>query len=103
MAHTHTRSGSTGRGIGPSQRPLPDNTQLSQQTDSLATGDIRTRNPGKRAAAVPRLRVRSHRDRQLFMSITFPGAYDTLPFLSFRTVAIFLLLTHKEGFRYVTW
>ena len=34
----------------PSQRPLPDNTHHSQQTDIYARGGIRTRNPSKRAA-----------------------------------------------------
>jgi len=37
----------------PSQRPVPDNTQQSQETDILAAGGIRTRNPSKRAAAEP--------------------------------------------------
>ena len=49
----------------PSQRPLPDNTQHSQQADIHAPGGIRTRNPSKLAAAIPRLRPRSHRDRQI--------------------------------------
>ena len=40
------------------QRPLPDNTQHSQQTDIPAPGGIRTRNPSKRAAVDPRLRPR---------------------------------------------
>ena len=54
LDHTQThdiRQHSSGRVIGPSQRPLPYNSQLSQQTDRHATGGIRTRNPGKRAAA----------------------------------------------------
>jgi hypothetical protein len=42
--HTHTRYDSSGRGIGPSQRPLPDNTQPSQQTDIYLT----THNPHNR-------------------------------------------------------
>ena len=52
----HSRLDSSGRVIGPTQRPLPDNTQHSQQTDIHVPGGIRTRNPSKRAAADPRLR-----------------------------------------------
>jgi hypothetical protein len=36
--------------IGPSQRPLPYNTEHSQETDIHAFGGIPTRSPGKRAA-----------------------------------------------------
>jgi hypothetical protein len=49
--------------IGPSQIPLPDNTQHSQQTDIHAPGGIQTHNPSKRAAADTRLRPRGHWDR----------------------------------------
>jgi hypothetical protein len=56
----HTRYGSSGRVISPSQRPVPDNTQHSQQTDTHAPGGIRTRNPYKAAAENPRLRPRGH-------------------------------------------
>ena len=45
----------------PSQRPLPDNTQQSQETDILAPGGIRTRNPSNRAAAQPCLRSANRR------------------------------------------
>jgi hypothetical protein len=47
------------------QRPLPDNTQHSQQTDIHTHGGIRTRNSGKRAAAVARLCPRGHWDRHV--------------------------------------
>ena len=47
------------------QRSLPDNTQHSQKTDIHASRGIRTPTPSKRAAAVPRLRSRGHRVRQL--------------------------------------
>jgi t-SNARE complex subunit (syntaxin) len=40
--------------ISPTQRPLPDNTQHSQETDIHALGGIRTHNPSKRAAEHPR-------------------------------------------------
>jgi len=49
--HIHTKYDSSGRGIGPSQRPLLDNTQHSQQTDTHAPGGIRNGNQSKRAAA----------------------------------------------------
>jgi hypothetical protein len=52
----HIRQGSSARVIIPSQRPQPDNTQHSQETDIYSPGEIRTRNPSKRAAADPRLK-----------------------------------------------
>jgi hypothetical protein len=59
----HNRCDPSGRRIGPSDRPPPDNTQHSQETDIHAPGGIRNRNSIKRAAADPRLRPRRHRDR----------------------------------------
>jgi hypothetical protein len=44
----------------PHKRPLPDNTQHSQETDIHASCGIRTRNLSKRAIANPRLRPRGH-------------------------------------------
>jgi len=41
---------SSGRAISSSQRPLPDNTQHSQQTNIHAPGRIRTHNHSRRAA-----------------------------------------------------
>jgi len=49
--------------IGPSQRPVPDNTQHSQTDSHNAPGGFRTSNPSKQAAADPRLRSCGHRDR----------------------------------------
>jgi hypothetical protein len=46
----HDRWESAGPGISPKQRPLPDNTQLSQETKIHAPGGIRTHNPSMRAA-----------------------------------------------------
>ena len=43
-----------------SNTALNHNTQYSQGTGIHAYGGIRTRNPGKRAAADPRLRPRVH-------------------------------------------
>ena len=57
----HGRQESSGRVISPSQRPLPDNTQHSQQTNINAPDGIGTHNFSKRAAADPRLRPRGHR------------------------------------------
>jgi hypothetical protein len=40
---------------GPSQKPLPDNTQHSQETDIRAPGGIPGRNPSRPAVADPLL------------------------------------------------
>jgi len=53
--HQHTRQDSSGRVSIPTQKPLPDNTQHSQQTDIHAPGGIRNHHPSKRAAEDPRL------------------------------------------------
>jgi len=71
----HTQQSSTvgdssGRVISSSQRPLPDNTQHSQQTNTHAPSGIWTHNPSRRAAADLRLRTRSHWAR-LFQNYTF--------------------------------
>jgi len=50
--------------ISSSQRPLPDNTQHSQQTDIHAPCGIRTHNLSMRAAADPRRWQRGHWDQQ---------------------------------------
>jgi hypothetical protein len=50
--------------IKPTQSPLRDETQQSQETDIHDPGGIRTHNPSKRAAADPRFRPRGHWDRQ---------------------------------------
>jgi len=52
--------------ISSSHKPLPDNTQHSQQTDIHAPGGIRTHNLNRRAAADLRLRPRGHWDRLFF-------------------------------------
>ena len=46
----HIRQDSSGRVISSSQRPHPDNTQQSQQTDIHIPGGIRTHNLSRRAA-----------------------------------------------------
>jgi hypothetical protein len=50
----------------PTQRPLPYNTQLSQEIDIHTPGGIQTRNPSKRAAMGLRLRTRGPWDRLLY-------------------------------------
>jgi hypothetical protein len=62
----HSRWDSSVRVIGNSQRPLPDNTQHSQQTNIHVRGRIRTRNLSRRAAVDPRLRPHGHWDRLYF-------------------------------------
>ena len=56
----HSRKDSSGRVISSSQRPLPDNTQHSQQTNIHAPGGIRTHDLSRRAAADLRLRPRGY-------------------------------------------
>jgi len=77
--------------MGPSQRPLPDNTQHSQETNIYAPGGIRARNPSKRVAADRSRRPRSQRDRPDLESSDInplsvhrrrlPAAPDTRPHL----------------------
>ena len=59
------RQDSSGRVISPSQRPLPDNTQHSQQTNIHASGGIRTHDISRGAAPDLRLRQRGHWDRRI--------------------------------------
>ena len=55
-----------------SQRPLPNNTKHSQQTDIHAHGGIRTHNLSRRAAADLRHRPSSHWDRPIQKAQTPP-------------------------------
>jgi hypothetical protein len=55
--------------ISSSQRPLPDNTQHSQQTDIHAPGRIRTHNLSKRAAVDLRLRPRGYWDQHICICV----------------------------------
>ena len=61
----HIRQDSSGRVISWSQRPLPDNVQLSQQTNVHAHGGIRTHDLSWRAATDLILRPRGHWDLQI--------------------------------------
>ena len=69
--------------ISPSHRPLPDNTQHSQQTNIHAPGGIRTHNLSRRAAKDLRLRPRGHWDRhgQYYCSVLFPWS-NTAQYIS---------------------
>ena len=51
--------------INPSQSPIPDNTQHSQQTNIHASSGIRTHNLSRRAPEDLRLRTRGHWDQHL--------------------------------------
>jgi hypothetical protein len=58
----HSRQDSFGRVISSSQRPLPDSTQHSQQTNIHVSGGIRTHDLNRRETA-DRLRPRGYWDR----------------------------------------
>jgi len=60
LRHNHTRQDYSGRVISPTKRPLPDNTQHSQEKDIHGHGGIRTHNSSKRAAGDPRLKGPIH-------------------------------------------
>jgi hypothetical protein len=65
----HTRYDSSGRGISPTQRPLPDNAQHSQRTEMHALGGVRTHNPSMRAAEDTRPTPYGHWDRPVYQTI----------------------------------
>jgi len=54
--------------ISPSQKPLPDNTQQSQDTDIYARGGIQTRISTKQMAVDPDFRQRGYWDRHVYVS-----------------------------------
>jgi hypothetical protein len=68
LKDTHTQSDSFGRRIGPSQRPLPDNTRTHRRQTFMPPDGIQTRSFSKPAAIEPRLRPRGHGDRQRVFS-----------------------------------
>ena len=63
-ATRHSRWDSSERMISSSQRPLPDNTQHSQQINIHAPGGIRTHDRSRRAAVDLHLRPRGYWDWQ---------------------------------------
>ena len=80
----HSRKDSSGQVISSSQRPLPDNTQHSQQTNVHAPGGIRTHDSSRRAAADLRLRPRGHWDRhQIHDNIKFNPTYENKMHIKF--------------------
>ena len=84
MTH-HSWQNSSGRGIGPSQRPSPDNTHHSQETDFHLPRGFRTRNPSKQAAADPRLKRLGHWDRLQILIITPISKLQVLKVRKFKT------------------
>ena len=79
----HSRQDSPGRVISPSQTPLPDNTQQSQQTVINVPGGILNHSLSRREAAALSLRPHGNRDRQIKTKrpvILFPewGVYTYL-------------------------
>ena len=74
----HSRQESPGRVINPSQRPLPDNIQHSQQTNiHHAPAEIRTHILSAQAAVDPRLRPRGYCDRQYMYSTDIKNLLQT--------------------------
>ena len=106
--HNHSRQDSSGREIGPSQRPVPDNTQYSQETNIHASGGIRTRDPSRRPAADPCLRPLGHWDRlQLililqntheshFLQNSWITSESCLRFEFFTVVTVDILMTSRS-------
>jgi len=81
-SHTDTPHvvGSSGRTIGPTQKPQPDNTQHSQQINIHVPGGIRTHNPSKREATDPHLIRRGHclRDAYIYIYIYIYGPVSSV-------------------------
>jgi len=78
---------------GPTQRPLPDNTQHSQEKNFPCPRGIRTRNPTKRAAADSHLRPRGHCDRRNFILNSKISRVGILDFCLVRLIKDFCVLT----------
>jgi len=84
--------------ISPTQRPLPDITQHSQETNIHAlTGGIRTRNRSKWAAVDPRLRPRCHWDRRSSFNDLKKYRKNGVPNGALRDSGIDLFETCKTG------
>ena len=95
--HTHTHT-TVGRApldeLSARRRPLPDDTQHSQETDIHGAGGIRTRNPSKRAAVYPRLRSR------------VPSSYHSVYSLEFGCILFQLMHevnNNKKNTAYFVW
>ena len=85
--------------ISPSQRPLPDNTQHSQQTNIHAPGGIRTHNLSRRAARDLRLRPRGHWDRHIRFYICYSFLCPLRKYCSSRTVNYCVVCGRENLFR----
>jgi hypothetical protein len=88
----HTRDESSGRRIGPSQRPLLYNLQHLQKTIG-AHGGNPIRNPSKRVALDPRLRTGGHRDRRRQKRTTVNSSIPA-------TELVFHTIKHKSSLVY---
>ena len=93
----HTRWDCPGRVIGPTQRPLPDNTQHSKETNIHYPAGIRTHNPSQRVAVDHRLRSRGPWDRHLSnfgsecaLCTEHPRNKPSIPVVSFGSTASFI-------------
>jgi len=82
--------------ISPSQKPLPDNTQHSQQTDIHAAGGIRTHNLSRQATADGRL-IFWIVDDEFFVSKTLelPSICDCVR--DFRSIVMRNIILHVEN------
>jgi hypothetical protein len=86
------RTDSFGRLITSSQRPLPDNTQHTQQTNIRAPGGIRTHDRSRRAAVDLCLRLRGHWDRNVLTSRNIKMCSDYFreaAFMFIRVICLF--------------
>ena len=97
----HTWYDSSGRVISPSQRPLPENKQHSQDTGIDAPGGIRTRNPSKQAAADPSLRLRGHFKPSTFKLNFYITLSSTIRFLTPSVLLNELHISHFSDVRYI--
>jgi hypothetical protein len=102
----HNRYDTSGWVISSSQRPLPANTQNSQQTKIQAPGGIRNHDLSRRTAAELRLRPRGYWDRHIisYKETEFPfdklGASQRrsgLPYTLHHPVGYFHIRTHWVG------
>ena len=80
--------------INPSQRPLPDNTQHSQQTNIHAPGGIRTHNLSRQAAEDLSLRPRGYWNRQCALCILY-NSCDKYKIVSYTAPTDWSSLTKK--------
>ena len=73
----YKRQDSSGRVISQTQRPLPDNTQHSQQTDRHSPGGIRTPQSQQASGRRPHLRPNEHWNGLLTYSFVYVFIYFT--------------------------